>query len=326
MDSNNNNHLTTQPFNHSTSSAGRGHMGIFISMKHLGIKLGIIIGSLLLFSSCVTDEQFLYLNDQVVALNKRVNSLQETTEGKLDSKLVSTREQQAKTAIEIDKIRKEMRSVSGRLDENNHLVRRAIERDTTVQDDMGASVTDLNDRISRLETKVNRINAYLGLEIDAQQGGQDLKKTPMVAQPPVPQAEVAKKPVPVIQPEVSPEKRLYDLTLKLYREEKYEEAIAGFKNFIKKFRKSELADNAQYWVGESYMALKQYEQAILAFQSVMKKYPKGNKVPNALLRQALAFYEIKDKTSARLLLKKLIKKYPKSSEAKIAKAKLRTIK
>ncbi len=302
-------------------------MGISISIKHFGIKLGILIGFLLLFTSCVTQKEFLYLNDQIVALNKRVNSLQETTENKLDSKLVSIREQQAKTDIEIDKIREEMRNVSGRLDENNHLVRHAIERDTIAQDDMRASVTDLKGRSSELETQVNRINAYLGLEIDARQEGQDLKKTPMVAQVPVPQAEAAKKPVPDIkQPEVSPEKRLYDLTLGLYREEKYEEAIAGFKNFIKKFPRSELADNAQYWVGESYMGLKQYEQAILAFQSVIKKYPKGNKVPNAILRQALAFYEIKDKTSARLLLKKLIKKYPKSSEAKIAKAKLRTIK
>ena len=302
-------------------------MGIFISRKHFGIKLGILIGCILFFTSCVTQKEFLYLNDQIVALNKRVNSLQETTENKLDAKLVSTREQQAKTDIEIDKIREEMRNVSGRLDENNHLVRHAIERDTTAQDDMRASVTDLKDRISKLETKVNRINAYLGLEIDARQEGQDLKRTPMVAQVPAPQAKAAKKPVPDIkQPEVSPEKRLYDLTLRLYREEKYEEAIAGFKGFINKFPKSELADNAQYWVGESYMALKQYEQAILAFQTVIKKYPKGNKVPNAILRQALAFYEIKDKTSARLLLKKLIKKYPKSSEAKIAKAKLRTMK
>jgi len=302
-------------------------MGIFFSIKHLGIKLGIIIGSLLLFTSCVTDEDFQYHNDQIVALNKRINSLQESTGSKLDSKLISIREQQAKIDVEMDKIREETRNVSGRLDENNHLVRRAIERDTTAQDDMGASVTDLKDRISELETKVNRINAYLGLKIDAQQKGQDLKKTPMVGETPAPQAEAAKKPAPDIkQPEVSPEKKLYDLTLKHYREEKYEEAIAGFKNFIKKFPKSKLADNAQYWVGESYMGLKQYEQAILAFQTVIKKYPKGNKVPNAILRQALAFYEIKDKTSARLLLKKLIKKYPKSSEAKIAKAKLRTIK
>ena len=74
------------------------------------------------------------------------------------------------------------------------------------------------------------------------------------------------------------------------------------------------------------MALKQYEQAILAFQDVIKKYPKGNKVPGAYLKQAMAFLAIKDKTSSSLLLKKIIKNYPKSNEAKIAQAKLRTLK
>ncbi|MBW2707883.1 MAG: tetratricopeptide repeat protein, partial [Deltaproteobacteria bacterium] len=85
-------------------------------------------------------------------------------------------------------------------------------------------------------------------------------------------------------------------------------------------------DNAAFWIGESYMVMKQYEQAILAFKKVMKKYPRGNKVPNALLKQALAFYKLNDKTSAKLLLKKLIKKYPKSNEATIARNKLKTMK
>jgi len=276
----------------------------------------------------------LYHNDQIVALNKRVDGLQGTIESKLDSRLVSIREHQAKTDIEIDNIRDEMQQISGGLDENNRLVKHAIERDTSAQDAMKASVTDLKGRVSELEIKVKQLSAYLGLESDAQQQGKDLikkapneKKAPVAAQKPVTQAQVIKQPDPDIKkPEVSPEQRQYDSTLALYRKEKYEEAIADFKNFIKKYPKSPLADNAQYWIGESYMILKQYEQAILAFQRVIKKYPKGNKVPNAILRQALAFYEIKDKTSAKLLLKKLIKKYPKSNEAKIAKAKLRTIK
>jgi TolA-binding protein len=59
---------------------------------------------------------------------------------------------------------------------------------------------------------------------------------------------------------------------------------------------------------------------------VIKKYPQGNKVPSAMLRQGQAFYQIKDKISSRLLLKKIIKKYPNSSEAKIAEAKLKTMK
>ncbi|MBW2216337.1 MAG: tetratricopeptide repeat protein [Deltaproteobacteria bacterium] len=74
------------------------------------------------------------------------------------------------------------------------------------------------------------------------------------------------------------------------------------------------------------MSQKKYDQAIVAFQDVIEKYPDGNKVPNALLKQALAFYEIKDTISCRAILKKIIKKFPDSAEAKIAEAKLKTIK
>ena len=85
------------------------------------------------------------------------------------------------------------------------------------------------------------------------------------------------------------------------------------------------ADNAHFWIGESYMAAKEYEQAILAYQNVIKQFPKGNKVANAMLRQAAAFLEIKDKTSARLLLKKIIKEHPGTSEAELAKKKLESL-
>ena len=95
---------------------------------------------------------------------------------------------------------------------------------------------------------------------------------------------------------------------------------------MKKYPKSDLADNAQFWIGEAYFSLRQYEQAILAYNDVIKRYPKGNKIPNALLRQSLAFIEINDKTSARLLLRKIIKEYPNSSEAKIASKKMESLK
>ena len=286
-------------------------------------QMALIICLLLFTSSCVTEKEFLYLNDQIVALNKRVDRLDAT----LPKDLLSVREQQAKADVELNKIREEMQGVSGRLDENNRLVKRAVERDTTTQDDMDASLRELQNRIAVLETGQRRLHDYLHLEPVAAVPEKALEEKELRRPEPETRAPVVKPPAPVVErPEVSPEQQLYDINLALYREEKYEEAIAGFKDYLKKYPNSPLADNAQFWVGEAHMGLKQYEQAILAFQRVIKKYPKGNKVPNAILRQALAFYEINDKTSSKLLLKKLIRQFPNSSEAKIARGKLKAMK
>jgi tol-pal system protein YbgF len=309
--------------------SGVSAMRISLPKRSVVGQMALVICLLLFVSSCVTDKEFLYLNDQIVALNKRVDGLQQTTDQKVSKEMVSVREQQAKADAELHKIREDMQAVSGRLDENNRLVMRAIERDTTAQDDMSTTIAGLNDRISRIETGVRRLNAYLNLEPVAAAPAQEAEEKPLMGSEPQPETRtpaVGQALPSIDKPDVSPEQRLYDVNMALFREEKYEEAIAGFKNFVAKYPKSDLADNAQFWVGESYMGLKQYEQAILAFQRVIKNYPKGNKTPNATLRQAVAFYEINDKTSSKLLLKKLIKEFPKSTEAKIAEAKLKAMK
>jgi tol-pal system protein YbgF len=292
-------------------------MTISVFNKNFAVKHCLILFFLLFFSSCVTTkEDVLFLNNQIVALNAKVNKMDSKISGDLDA----IRENQAESVAETDKIKAEIQDMSGRVADNRELVRRAVERDTTEQDAMKATVHDLNRRIAELETKVTQIYEYLGLEGTAWVPQQDALKPPLTVKEPAKQLPVIEK------KDVLSDKEFYDKTLTIYKEGKYEEAVTGFKDFIKKYPKSDLADNAQFWIGESHMALKQYEQAILAYQGVIKKYPKGNKVPNAMLRQALAFYEIKDTKSSRILLKRIIKNYPGSNEAKIAEAKLKTIK
>jgi tol-pal system protein YbgF len=287
-----------------------------------GIFLRTGLGILFLISvvSCVTSEQdILYVNNQIKALDDRVDRMQESMDSKmgedLDAKLETIRVSEAEAGAEMDRIRTEVQTLSGRVEENSHLLRRTVERDTTEQDMMKANLAELGPRITELEKRVVLLYDYLKLK------------------PPVPEKETPsgeakepslKPPAPDKEP-ISPEARLYETTLTDYHQGRYEQALAGFEEFLGKYPKSDLADNAQFWIGECYMTMEKYERAILAYQSVIKNYPKGNKVPNAMLRQALAFYELKDKTSARLLLKKVIKQYPGSSEAKIAEAKLKSL-
>jgi tol-pal system protein YbgF len=259
-------------------------------------------------------------------VNGLERSINKNISRELDTRLKSVRENQAETGAELDEIRIEIQELSGRAEENRRLIKQAIEMDSTDQDLMRVKMANLGERIRRLETAINQIQGYLGLEPPPGPAPEPMKQDTTgtsKGQEAVPQARqvpgTAKK-------EVSPEQELYDFTLASYKDGKYEAALAGFEGFISKFSESKLADNAQFWIGECYMSMGRYEKAILAYQEVIKKYPSGNKVPNALLRQALAFYKIGDKTSSKLLLRKIIKKYPDSNEANIAKIRLEKMK
>ena len=265
----------------------------------------------------------MYLNEQILTLNGRVDSLQESVERDLysdyDSKIKMLRENQAEVGAEIDKVKGEMQGLLGHIEESNHLVKLGIEKDTTEQDIMKTSLADLTQRIAKLETGVKRLHEYLGLRLSLGLREQRLTKGGSS------EATGLEGQFRVEKKVVYSEKESYDLTLAMYRQGKYEEAIDRFESFLQEYPKSDLADNAQFWIGECYMSLKKYKQAILAYQEVIKTYSKGNKVPNAMLRQAMAFHRIKDRESSRIIFKKLIKKYPNSSEAKIAKAKLKML-
>jgi tol-pal system protein YbgF len=105
-----------------------------------------------------------------------------------------------------------------------------------------------------------------------------------------------------------------------------EGARRKFEAFLKQYANTELSDNAQFWIGETYYLKKDFERAILEYEKAIVKYPEGDKIPAAIYKQALSFSELGDKTNARNLLKRVIEKYPRSEQAEIAKKKLETIK
>lgn len=102
----------------------------------------------------------------------------------------------------------------------------------------------------------------------------------------------------------------------------YKKGAELFRQFIKKYPKSKLADNAQYWLGECLYSLGDYEKAILEFQKVVKQYPKGDKAAAAILKQGFAFFELKSYADAKAFLEKVVVEYPKSEEAVQAREKM----
>jgi len=117
-------------------------------------------------------------------------------------------------------------------------------------------------------------------------------------------------------------KAIYDAAYLDLNRGNYSLALLGFREYLTKAFDTELADNAQYWIGECYYAQRDFQRAITEFSKVEESYPKGDKVPAALLKIAYSQLQLEDRAAARATLRDLIRRFPKSEEAATARAKL----
>jgi tol-pal system protein YbgF len=117
----------------------------------------------------------------------------------------------------------------------------------------------------------------------------------------------------------------YRSGLEMFRQGQFESAISKLRQFIQTNPKADLADNAQYWIGESYYNQRDYNRAIIELNEVLLKYPQAERVPGALLALATAFADSGDKIDARLILQKLISDHGQSEEADIGRQKLQQL-
>ena len=106
---------------------------------------------------------------------------------------------------------------------------------------------------------------------------------------------------------------------------KHSVAIAGFRNFVERFPKSDFADNARYWLGEAFYDQRNYETALGEFQKVVSDYSQGNKVPDALLKIGFCHLALGQVDQARAALRRLIESFPKSKPAALATQRLESL-
>lgn len=231
------------------------------------------------------------------------------------------------TRADYEKVRREQQEMRALLADTQVAVDKTNRRLDTVQsgiDDRrggGTAVKGLERRVATLEAQIGAIaQSRLPLPVET-------PVTAAAAGVPSPHTEAA---VIALRRE---EERLsaggvdesYRNALQLYREGQAPRAIEQLRQFLRTSRGSDLADNAQYWIGEAYYSTKDYNRAIIELNEVLLKYPQGDQVPGALLALATAFADSGDKIDARLILQKLISDHPKSEEAEIGRRQMQAL-
>ena len=138
------------------------------------------------------------------------------------------------------------------------------------------------------------------------------------------QLDQKKTSIPIVQDKTESQNpiNLYKKARQIFIKEDYRNAATLFAEFIKKYPKDTLADNAAYWLGECYYSFGDYNKAILIFKDLVKKYPKSEKTADATLKTGYSYYSLYELNRAHHYLKLVITKYPFSSASQSARSKI----
>ncbi len=149
----------------------------------------------------------------------------------------------------------------------------------------------------------------------AQARAADLAITDLLAEDPVPLASR----LPVVS---GSDQDNYQLAFDLLRNGRYMESAEAFGQFLVVFPSSPLADNAQYWLAETYYVQRQFTTALLMFQTVVDRYPDSTKLPDALLKIGFCSYELQQWDAAREALTRVAREFPETTAARLASQRL----
>ncbi len=228
----------------------------------------------------------------------------------------------ANLVIQVQELQDEVRNLRGQLEEQS----RELENLKRRQRDQ---YLDLDQRLSDARNAQPVVGAGSGSTRPgpSQQPAQDV---PEVREPMDSQSQVTGIGQPVAQVQspaasAADEKAAYDMAFQALKELRYADAAEEFQSFLQQYPNSEYADNAQYWLGESYYVTRNYDIALTAFQTLLDRYPESPKGPDALLKVGYTHYELEQWDSARAALTQVQENYPDSTLSRLAENRLRSM-
>ena len=92
----------------------------------------------------------------------------------------------------------------------------------------------------------------------------------------------------------------------------------GFEAYLKTFPRSELADDAQFYIGQTHFADGQFRDAVSAFEQVLLNYPDGDVVPEASYKRGIALDQLGETDRARQAFELVATNFPDSTMATLA--------
>jgi tol-pal system protein YbgF len=282
----------------------------------------IIFSVGLLLFGCVGIKHVQILDKDLDRLQSRINILQkENNSSKKEISDLRAKNKELKTDLSLwlENLQSEIRTLSTNVEEYKEFLNRPSEEMDRFWGKMEGRLITLEEKRKTQEDKIKEIEDRLG-GLDGKTAKWALK--PMESE----RSDSTKEVLSELKGVSTGMGDLYRDAYESFHKGNLEGARRKFEAFLKQYPNTELSNNAQFWIGETYYQKKDFEKAILEYEKAITQYPEGGKIPVVLFKEGLAFLELGDKGNARRLLTGVIERYPYSDQAEIAKKKLEAIK
>ena len=216
----------------------------------------------------------------------------------------------------------EVRELRGQFEELSHAIKQLRERQRELY-------LDIDKRLMNLET------AGVAVTAGPSQPPAGTPEAPAASTPSTPETVAATPPAPAVEPAagsepttgVDPfaEQQAYQNAFELLKAGRYEDAADAFHGFIARYPSGSYADNAQYWLGETYYITRDFASSVREFERLLGSYPNSGKLTHAMLKIGYAHDELGDRAAAEGALEALVTRYPQSAAAGLARKRLQTI-
>ena len=235
-----------------------------------------------------------------------------------------------------------LKAVNQRIDEQTGVTRKTFADAKLQSETMGSDirvvrerVDDTNVRITSLSQEVESLrDAIAAMPVPAPATDPaltaagvpgDPAAAPGATPPPTAggaPAPVTTAPAPTAGPNAMSPSRLYDLAWADYTAGNYDLAVEGFASFVRSFPRSESADNAQYYIGESYYQRGKLAEAVDAFGRLISTYPRSDVAGQAYYKRGLVYERMNQPDRAREAYDYLVKTLGDTDAGRLAKQRL----
>jgi tol-pal system protein YbgF len=197
-------------------------------------------------------------------------------------------------------------------------------------DTMSTQVQGLSDNLEEIKSRLGKVNQQLVdlqnsvQSIDARLAGGNPTGAPAGAGSPKPGGDPGAASSSPSGPPPSAD-NLYSNGLRDITSGKYDLARSEFQDYLKYYSDTELASNAQFYLGEIAYSQRQYQGAVVEYDKVLTNYPKSFKLASARYKKGMALIELTQKNAGVKELREVVKRYPGTEEERRARAKLKEL-